>query len=157
LSWAEEDALLERLCGGLLPGIDGDCVICPSGDLEAAVLLNCSGYVPLHDDALDLDIELLMLPVGELTLSILGYRGMLSPLGYRGMLSPLGYRGMLDCICISDGGELNDVSIAGEDDDSSCRAVSLWAPSSAICSEATLTGVGTRNFAPDIEGAAGLL
>jgi len=73
LNWAEE-VLLERLCGGLFPGIDGDCMICPSGDLVAAVLLNCSGNVPLHDDALDLDIELLTLPEEDTMLSILGYR-----------------------------------------------------------------------------------
>lgn len=67
---------------------------------------------------------------------------------------------MVDCICISGGGELNAVSIAGEDDGSSCRVVPPWAPGSAICSEATVAGVGTKNFAPDIgfiDGAAGLL
>ena len=67
---------------------------------------------------------------------------------------------MVDYICISGGGELNAVSIAGEDDGSSCRVVSLWAPGSAICSEATVAGVGTKNFAPAIgfiDGAAGLL
>jgi hypothetical protein len=69
-----DELLLERLCGGLFPGIIGDGMVCPSGDLETAVPPNCSGYAPLHDDALDLDIELPALSEGATMLSILGYR-----------------------------------------------------------------------------------
>ena len=67
---------------------------------------------------------------------------------------------MVDCIGAAGGGVLNAASEACEDDGSSCWVVSLWAPDSAICSEAMTAGVGTKNFAPDsvlIDGAAGLL
>jgi hypothetical protein len=50
-------------------------MVCPSGDLLTAVLLVCSAYAPLQEDALDLDIELLTPSEGGATmLSILGYR-----------------------------------------------------------------------------------
>ena len=80
--------LWERLWEGLVPGINGgDCMVCLSGDLEAAVLLGCSEYVPLQDAARDLENELLPLPEGVM------------------MLSMLGCRCMLDCSCIGGGGE----------------------------------------------------
>lgn len=88
LNWLRDELLWERLWEGLTPGIiGGDCMVCPSGDLEAAVLLICSEYVPLHDAARDFEKEPLPVPEGVM------------------MLSMLGCRCMPGCICIGGGGE----------------------------------------------------
>jgi len=52
--------LLERLCDGF-PGMSGDGMVCPSGDLALEKALSCSEYVPLQDAARDLENELLLL------------------------------------------------------------------------------------------------
>jgi len=52
--------LLERLCDSF-PGMSGDGMVCPSGDLVLAKVLSCSEYAPLQDAARDLENELLLL------------------------------------------------------------------------------------------------
>lgn len=137
--------LWERLWEALVPGIKGgDCMACSSGDLEVAVLLSCSGYVPLHDAARDFENELLPVPEGVM------------------MLSRLGWRGMVDCSCIGGGGEAYDGSTAGEEDGPSKCAVSLCAlaVASVVSIDVSAAGVGTKKLAPGslfADGIAGLL